>query len=116
MRSLAALARLLLLLAGFLLPAALLLLAGLLAWVLILLARLLIGVAHVRFSLADTQLAITASGPIGCGATGFSRTINVSMAKALAGGAGTHGTGSKNNPVQALLMTWGAVAAPGSPC
>jgi hypothetical protein len=51
MRSLAALARLLLLLAGFLLPATLLLLAGLLAWVLILLARLLIGVAHVRFSL-----------------------------------------------------------------
>jgi hypothetical protein len=74
---LAALTRLLLLLAGLLLAAALLL-AGLLARILILLARLLIGVAHVRFSLADRQLAITGAEPIGCGAKGVPRSLNVS--------------------------------------
>jgi hypothetical protein len=114
---LASLAGILCLLTRLLLTAALLLLAGLLARVLLirilgLLAGFLIWIAHPGSPLLKQAEEQPLRGPLVAWERRFRGVFNVSMECHSGGG----GTGCKNNPVQALLLITGAVAAPSSPC
>ena len=100
------------LLARLLLAAALLLLAGLLAWLLLtrilgLLARVLVWIAHSGSPLLNTSWDQPPPRPLVAREQGFPDVFNVSMECHSRGS----GTGCKNNPVQALLLISGAVAA-----
>jgi hypothetical protein len=107
-----------------LLLAATLLLAGLLARVLLtrvlgLLARFLIWIAHSGSPLLNSQGSVEHLGgdkSRGGGLVALEQQVLRGFNVAADWRRRGSGTGSKNNPVQALLLMSGTVAAPSSPC